>query len=78
MFSSIAIDLLIGGMGLQCYLAFRGTEWTWEKRLTVIIPIVGMLLLVFFFTYLGLREGRRYDRLMEQDRFDEILDDMQK
>jgi hypothetical protein len=41
------------------------------------IPIVGMLVLVFFFTYLALREGRKNDQLIEQGREDEILGRMQ-
>lgn len=41
------------------------------------IPIVGLMGLLFFFTYLGLREARKNDRLIEQNRADEILDRMQ-
>jgi hypothetical protein len=37
------------------------------------IPIVGMLILVLFFTYLAFREGRKNDQLAEQGREDEIL-----
>ena len=42
------------------------------------IPIVGMLVLVLFFTYLAFREGRKNDQLAEQDREDEILKRMQE
>lgn len=42
------------------------------------IPIVGMLLLVFFFTWLAFREARKNDELIEQDKRDEILKEMQK
>lgn len=42
------------------------------------IPIVGMLFLIFWFTYLGFREARRNDELIAQGREDEILSDMQK
>lgn len=42
------------------------------------LPIVGMLFLVFWFTYLGFREARRNDELIAQGREDEILSDMQK
>ena len=42
------------------------------------IPIVGMLLLVFWFTYLGLREARKNDELARQGREDEILRHMQE
>ena len=41
------------------------------------IPIVGLMVLLFFFTYLALREARKNDRLIEQGREDEILDRMQ-
>ena len=42
------------------------------------IPIVGMMILVFWFTYLGFREARKNDQLIEEGREDEILQDMQK
>jgi hypothetical protein len=42
------------------------------------IPIVGLMVLLFFFTYLALREARKNDRLIEQGREDEILDRMQE
>jgi len=42
------------------------------------IPIIGMLVLVLFFTYLALREGRKNDQLIEQGREDEILNKMQE
>ena len=42
------------------------------------IPIIGMLVLVLFFTYLGLREGRKNDQLIAQGREDEILNQMQE
>ena len=41
------------------------------------IPIVGLMILLFFFTYLALREARKNDRLIEEGREDEILDRMQ-
>jgi len=41
------------------------------------IPIVGLMILLFFFTYLALREARKNDNLIEQGREDEILDRMQ-
>jgi predicted PurR-regulated permease PerM len=41
------------------------------------IPIIGMLVLVFFFTFLALREGRRNDQLIAQGREDEVLRRMQ-
>lgn len=42
------------------------------------IPIVGMLVLVFFFTYLALREARKHDELIAQGKRDEVLKEMQK
>jgi hypothetical protein len=42
------------------------------------IPIVGMLLLVWFFTWLAFREARKNDELIDQDRRDEVLKEMQK
>ena len=41
------------------------------------IPIVGLMFLLFFFTYLGFREARKNDRLIEQGRENEILERMQ-
>jgi hypothetical protein len=41
------------------------------------IPIVGLMVLLFFFTYLALREARKNDQLIENGREDEILDRMQ-
>ena len=42
------------------------------------IPILGMLLLVLFFTYLGLREARKHDQLIAAGKADEVLKEMQK
>lgn len=42
------------------------------------IPIVGLMVLLFFFTYLALREARKNDQLIEQGREDEILEHMQE
>jgi hypothetical protein len=42
------------------------------------IPIVGMMFLLFFFTYLGLREARKNDELIAQGKRDEVLKGMQK
>ena len=41
------------------------------------IPIVGLMILLFFFTFLAFREARKNDRLIEQGREDEILERMQ-
>ncbi len=42
------------------------------------IPIVGMLLLVLFFTWIGLRQAFRNDRLIDENKKDEIPDEMWK
>jgi hypothetical protein len=42
------------------------------------IPIAGMLVLVMYFTYLGLRQALLNDRLIAEGRKDEILKQMQK
>ena len=42
------------------------------------IPIVAMLILVIFFTWLGLREAFKNDNLIEEGREDEIPTDMWK
>jgi hypothetical protein len=42
------------------------------------IPIGAMLLLVLFFSYLAFKQARRNDRLIEQGRRDQIIEDMRK
>lgn len=42
------------------------------------IPIVGMLLLVLFFTWLGMKQAFRNDKLIEEGRKDEIPEEMWK
>ena len=42
------------------------------------IPIVGMMLLVFFFTWLAFREGRKNDEMIDEGRRDDVLKDMQE
>ena len=42
------------------------------------IPIVGMLILVIFFSWLGLREAFRNDKLIEEGKEDEIPNQMWK
>ena len=42
------------------------------------IPIVGMLLLVLFFTWVGLRQAFRNDKLIDEGRKDEIPEEMWK
>ncbi len=42
------------------------------------IPIVGLMVLLFYFTYLALREARKNDELERQGRYNEIIDRMQE
>jgi hypothetical protein len=42
------------------------------------IPIMGMMLLVLFFTYIGLKQARRNDQLIERGHRDRIIDEMRK
>ena len=42
------------------------------------IPIMAMMLLVLFFTYLGLKQARRNDQLIERGQRDKIIDEMRK
>ena len=42
------------------------------------IPIVFMLVLVLFFTWVGFKQALRNDYLIEQGREDEILKEMQR
>jgi hypothetical protein len=42
------------------------------------IPIAGMLVLVMFFTWVGLKQALPNDRLIDEGRGDEILKHMQK
>lgn len=42
------------------------------------IPIVGLMFLILYFTYLGFREARKNDELIAAGRGDEVLKEMQK
>ncbi|MFQ5477344.1 MAG: hypothetical protein ACE5E4_01875 [Candidatus Binatia bacterium] len=42
------------------------------------MPVAGALLLVFFFSWIALRQAFYYDRLRAEGREDEILTEMQK
>ena len=55
----------------------------WDQFLEIIlkpdnIPIVGLMFLIFYFTWLAFREARKNDQLIEEGRADEILREMQK
>jgi uncharacterized membrane protein len=60
----------------------HGAESAWDQFLQIMflpdnIPIVGMMVLVLYFTYLGFREGRKNDELIRQGREEEVLKEMQ-
>lgn len=42
------------------------------------VPIIGMMLLVMFFTYISLKQGRRNDQLIEHSQRERIIDEMRK
>jgi hypothetical protein len=42
------------------------------------VPIMFMLIVVLFFLFWGLKEGRRNDKLIKQGKRDEVLKDMQR
>ncbi len=53
----------------------------WQNFLEIVtkpdnIPIVGMLLLVLFFTWVGLRQGLKNDRLREEGKRGDIINKM--
>jgi hypothetical protein len=55
----------------------------WQNFLEIVtkpdnIPIVGMLILVIFFSWLGLRQAFKNDKLIEEGREDEISNEMWK
>jgi hypothetical protein len=55
----------------------------WQNILEIVtkpdnIPIVAMLILVIFFTWLGLREAFKHDKLIEEGKEDEIPHEMWK
>jgi hypothetical protein len=55
----------------------------WDQFLEIMlkpdnIPIVGLMFLVLFFTWLAFREARKNDQLIDEGRRDEILKEMQE
>lgn len=42
------------------------------------IPILGMMLLVLFFTYVALKQARRDDQLIARGKRDKIIEEMRK
>jgi len=58
------------GSGLQNFLAIVTKPDN--------IPIVGMLILVIFFSWIGLRQAFKNDKLVEQGKEDQIPNEMWK
>ena len=55
----------------------------WDYFLEIVtkpdnIPITGMFFLVWIFTIIGLRQALRNDRLIKEDKEDEIAEEMWK
>ena len=42
------------------------------------IPIIAMMLLVLFFTYIALKQARRNDQLIEHGHRERIIEEMRK
>ncbi|MGD1026748.1 hypothetical protein [Candidatus Binatus soli] len=42
------------------------------------IPIIAMLIMVMFFTYVALKQGRRNDQLIAHGHRERIIDEMRK
>ncbi len=42
------------------------------------IPIAGMMILVLFFTYIGFKQARRNDQLIDNGKRDKIVDEMRR
>ena len=42
------------------------------------IPIIAMMILVMFFTYVALKQARRNDQLIEHGHRERIIDEMRK
>ncbi len=55
----------------------------WQNFLEIVtkpdnIPIVGMLILILFFTWIGLRQALKNDRMIEEGKKEGIADEMWK
>ncbi len=42
------------------------------------VPIMGMMLLVLYFTYVSFKQARRHDQLIERGERDRIIEEMRK
>jgi len=79
MTATLLIDNLAGTRYLPQSMEKSGLDQLLEIMLKPDnIPIVGLMVLVFFFTWLAFREARKNDRLIEEGRADEILKEMQE
>ena len=77
----LVIALLLAG-GFVSWYSTKTWEG-WEYILEIVgkgdnMPIAGLIPVIAFFTYLGLSEAFRHDRLIKQGREDEVLDEMYK
>jgi len=77
------LALLIDNPVVSRYLPEHMEKSGLDQLLTIMlkpdnIPIVGLMVLVFFFTWLAFREARKNDQLIEEGRADEILKEMQE
>ena len=81
---AVTLLLCLGGVGLWIQNHFAERKWEgWEYILDIVgkgdnMPIAGLIPIIAFFTYLSLSEGFRHDRLINQGREEEILDEMYK
>ena len=77
------MTLLIDNSGDSRYLPKSMEKSGLDQLLEIMlkpdnIPIVGLMVLVFFFTWLAFREARKNDQLIEEGRADEVLKEMQE
>jgi len=76
----VTVLLVVGGV----LSWFSSRSWEgWEYILQIVgkgdnMPIAGLIPIIAFFTYLSLDEAFRHDRLIQQGRSDEVLDEMYK
>ena len=78
----IVVSMLAVIAGFATY--FMTSTWEgWEYILQIVgkgdnMPIAGLIPIIIFFTYLSMSEAFRHDRLIQQGRADEVLDEMYK
>lgn len=78
----IALSILTVVAGFVAWW-FTKTWEGWENIMEIVgkgdnMPIAGLIPIITFFTYLALNEAFRHDRLINQGREDEVLDEMYK